>query len=255
MAVLTADDLPIADTGSGRSHEPLARSEVVFAGHPVAMVVAESEAAAQDAVETVVVHYEPLEAVLDLEAAMASGTPLARRPPEDEEASGLESVHAAVGSGGAELPEEELSANVLKRGFRADGDLEAAFARSDAIVSGTFRTPWIYQAYLEPQTAVAWVEPGGTLVVSASTQGAFLARNDLADLYGLPLDKVRVRAAPLGGAFGGSSSSSSRSPRVRRSPFAVPSACSSPAARTSTQRIPLRLRSSRCERERPAKGN
>ena len=203
VAVLTADDLPVADAGSGRSHEPLARSEVVFVGHPIALVVAESEAAAQDAAEAVVVHYEPLEPVLDLETAMAPGAPLARRPPEDEETSDLESVHAAVGSGEAELTDEDLSDNVLKRGLRSEGDLAAAFDASDAVVTGTYRTPWIYQAYLEPQTAVAWLEPGGTLAVSASTQGAFLTRNSLAELYGLELDKVRVRAAPLGGAFGG----------------------------------------------------
>ncbi len=203
VAVLTADDLPIADPGSGRSHEPLASAEVVFVGHPIALVVAETEAAAADGAAVVIVDYETLEPVLDLEAAMAPGSPLARRPPEEEESSDLESVHAGVGSGEVELPEEDLSDNVLKRGFRSDGDLEATFEASDAVVSGTYRTPWIYQAYIEPQTAVAWVEPGGTLVVSASTQGAFMTRNSLADMFGLPLDKIRVRAAPLGGAFGG----------------------------------------------------
>jgi CO/xanthine dehydrogenase Mo-binding subunit len=202
VAVLTADDLPVVSEGSGRSHEPLARSEVVFSGQPIALVVAESEAAAEDGAEAVIVQYESLEPVLDLEAAMAPGAPLARRPADDE-ASGLESVHAAVGAAEQELPEEDLSGNVLKRSFREDGDLDAAFAASDAVVSGTFSTSWVYQAYLEPQTATAWLEPGGVLVVSASTQGAFMTRNELAELFGLSLDKVRVRAAPLGGAFGG----------------------------------------------------
>jgi CO/xanthine dehydrogenase Mo-binding subunit len=202
VAVLTADDLPVAVEGTGRSHEPLAREEVVFAGQPVALVVAESEAAAEDAAEAVVVHYEPLEHVLDLEAAMKPGTPLARRPAV-EEASGMESVHAAVGSAEQEAPEEELSENVLKRAFRSGGDVDNAFAESDAVVSGRFKTPWIYQAYVEPQTATAWIEPGGVLVVSASTQGSFLTRAELARLFGLRLDQVRVRAAPLGGAFGG----------------------------------------------------
>jgi CO/xanthine dehydrogenase Mo-binding subunit len=203
VSVLTAEDLPIADPGSGRSHEPLAKDEVVFVGHPIALVVAETEAAAADGAAGVVVDYDALDPVLDLETAMAPSSPLARRPPEDEETSDLESVHAGVGSGEVELPEEDLSDNVLKRAFRGDGELEAAFEASDAVVAGTYRTPWIYQAYIEPQTAVAWVEPGGTLVVSASTQGAFMTRNNLAEMFGLPLDKVRVRAAPLGGAFGG----------------------------------------------------
>jgi CO/xanthine dehydrogenase Mo-binding subunit len=176
---------------------------VVFAGQPVALVVAESAAAAEDGAEAVIVEYEPLEAVLDLEGAMTVGAPPAQRPRQEDAGSDLESVHAAVDSAEQETPEEELSGNVLKRAFRADGDLEAAFAASDAIVSATFRTPWIYQAYIEPQTATAWIEPGGVLAVSTSTQGSFLTRRELAKLFDLPLDKVRVRAAPLGGAFGG----------------------------------------------------
>ena len=203
VAVFTAADLPIATEGSDRGHEPLAREEVVYAGQPVALVVAESAGAAEDGAEAVLVEYQSLEAVLDLDAAMAPGAPLSRRPPESEEDSGLESVHAAVDAGEEGVDEEELSANVLRRVSRTGGDLEAAFAESDAVAEGRFRTPWIHQSYIEPQVATAWLEPGGTLVVSTSTQGSFLTRSDLAGLFGLPLDKVRVRATPLGGAFGG----------------------------------------------------
>ena len=78
VAVLTAADLPIATTGTDRTAEPLAREEVVFAGQPVALVVAESEAAAEDGAELVLVEYEPLPAVVDVEAAMEPGSPLAR---------------------------------------------------------------------------------------------------------------------------------------------------------------------------------
>jgi CO/xanthine dehydrogenase Mo-binding subunit len=202
VAVLTAESLPVAGKGSGRSHEPLASSEVVFAGQPVALVVGETAAAAEDGAELVAVQYSPLETVLDLEAALAPGAPLARSP-SDDETSGMESVHAAVGEGDEELPDEELSDNVLKRSFRGEGDVAAALAESDAVVSTRLTTPWVYQAYVEPQTATAWIEPGGTLVVSASTQGAFMTRNEVAELYGLSLDNVRVRAAPVGGAFGG----------------------------------------------------
>jgi len=203
VSVLTAADLPIAVDGSGRSSEPLAREEVVYAGQPVALVVAENAAAAEDGAEAVLVEYDPLESVLDLDAAMTPGTPLSRRPPEGEESSGLESVHATVDAGEEEKGEEELSANVLRRLSRTAGDLEAAFAGSDAIVKGRFRTSWIHQSYIEPQVATAWIEPGGGLVVSTSTQGSFLTRRELAELFGLPLDRVRVRATPLGGAFGG----------------------------------------------------
>src|SRR2546430_1548759 len=76
VAVLTADDLPVVAEGSGRSNEPLACSEVVFSGQPIALVVAESEAAAEDGAEVVMVEYESLEPVLDLEGAMRPGAAL-----------------------------------------------------------------------------------------------------------------------------------------------------------------------------------
>ena len=204
VAVLLAADLPLATTGIDRTAEPLAREEVVFAGQPVALVVAETEAAAADGAELVVVDYEPLEAVVDLEAAMEPGAALARAVEEtDEEGGDLESIHAGVDHGQADDPGEELSGNVLDRITRENGDLAKAFAASDVVVEGTFRTPWVHQAYIEPQVCTAWLEPSGVLVVSTSTQGSFVTRKELARAFDLGLERVRVIAEPLGGAFGG----------------------------------------------------
>ena len=201
--MLTAADLPTATTGTDRTAEPLAREEVVFAGQPVALVVAETEAAAQDGAELVLVDYEPLEAVVDVEAAMEVGAPLARRVEEGTHSGDLESIHAGSDHGEADDSAEPMSGNVLDRIHRGAGDIEAAFASSDAVVSATFRTPWVYQAYLEPQVATAWLEPNGTLVVSTATQGSFVSRSELGRAFGLPLERIRVIAEPLGGAFGG----------------------------------------------------
>ena len=204
VAVLTAADLPLATSGTDRTAEPLAREEVVFAGQPVALVIAETEAASEDGAEAVVVDYEVLPAVVDVEAAMEVGAPLARVVEDsDDEGGDLESVHTSVDHGQEDDPEEQLSDNVLDRVTRERGDVAAAFAASDAIVEGTFRTPWVYQAYIEPQVCTAWLEPSGTLVVSTSTQGSFITRRELARAFGLQLDRVRVIAEPLGGAFGG----------------------------------------------------
>ena len=178
VAVLAASDLPIASTGTDRTSEPLAREEVVFAGQPVALVVAESEAAAEDGAEAVVVDYESLGAAVDVEEAMRPGAVLARTVEEsDDEGGDLESIHAGVDHGEADDPEEELSGNVLDRITRETGRRRPRRSpRSAAIVEGTFRTPWVYQAYIEPQVCTAWLEPSGTLVVSTSTQGAFVTR-------------------------------------------------------------------------------
>jgi CO/xanthine dehydrogenase Mo-binding subunit len=210
VAVLTAEDLPIQG-GSGRAAEPLAREEIVWSGQPVALVIAETEAAAEDAAGLVFVDAEPLPAIVDLEAALAQDAIAARlteAPGSDGDAAG------AHGGGGGEeevhapTPDEDASAdgdgpNVAVRQRLRSGDVEAQFARSDVTVSGRFQTSWVHQAYLEPQSALAWVEPDGALVVHSSTQGAFMVRDGLANALGLPLDRIRVQAAPLGGAFGG----------------------------------------------------
>jgi CO/xanthine dehydrogenase Mo-binding subunit len=201
LAVLTAADLPIAGPGPGRLYEPLAREEVVYAGQPVALVVAESEALAEDATELVEVELEALEPVLDLEAAAAPGAPRTRVGSRDEgDGSDLGDAHASVAAGGLN---EAVSDNVLSTARLADGDIDAALASSHVVVQGRFVTPWMYQAYLEPQSAVAWVEPDGELSVRTSTQTPFGTRDALARLFDLPVDRVRVRAAPLGGGFGG----------------------------------------------------
>jgi CO/xanthine dehydrogenase Mo-binding subunit len=186
VAVLTADDLPVSDGATGRAARPLARDEVVWAGQPVALVVADSAAAAADGADAVLVELEPLPAALDLDAAMAPGAPPAR--------AGLEPP--------ADAP-EELSANVVAHGRVQTGDAAAALAASAATASGRFRTPWVHQGYLEPQVATAWLDFDGELVLSSATQGAFGVRQVIADLFGLQHDRVRVRPAPLGGGFGG----------------------------------------------------
>jgi CO/xanthine dehydrogenase Mo-binding subunit len=202
ISVLTAADLPIVASGRGRLYEPLARREVVYAGQPVAIVVAETEALAQDGAQLVEVELEPLEPVLDVEAAARPGSPPARVvTPETSEGSDIGDAHAAVAAGGVQ--DEELSENVLGTARLANGDVAAELAGSDVVVQGRFTTPWMYQGYLETQTATSWLEPEGDLVVRSSTQAPFATRDALAKLFGLPTERVRVRTAPLGGAFGG----------------------------------------------------
>ncbi len=202
VAVLTAADLPIAGSGPGRMYEPLAREEVVYAGQPVALVLAESEAAAADGAELVEVELEPLEPVLDLDAAARPGAPRARVKPRAQNTEGdLADAHASVSAGGD--VDEELSENVLGTAKLEQGDADAELAGSHVVVGGTFSTPWIHQGYLEPQTATAWVEPDGELVVHSATQSPFATRDSLAELFGLPVDRVRIKGTPLGGAFGG----------------------------------------------------
>ncbi|HET6865389.1 MAG TPA: xanthine dehydrogenase family protein molybdopterin-binding subunit [Solirubrobacteraceae bacterium] len=203
VAVLTADDLPIVATGPGRPKQPLAREEIVYAGQPVAIAIAETEALAADAIELIDVELEHVDAVVDLEAAVRPGAPKARiHVAAEGEGSDIADAHAAVSAGGIG-DDEELSENVLGTARIANGDVGAALAASEAVVRGRFHTPWAYQGYLEPQTATAWFDVDGVLVVSTSTQGPFPTRAELMGLFGLPAERLRVRGAPLGGGFGG----------------------------------------------------
>jgi len=199
-AVLTAADLGVV-AGSGRQAEPLARTEVVFAGQPIALVVADSEAEAEDGAELVLVEYESLPAVIDLEQAIAADAPLSRLEQSGDEAD--VAMHGEAGAGQEDEPGERLSGNVTDVIAYAEGDLEQAFADCAAVAEGRFRTSWVHQSYLEPQAAVAWPEGDGGLAIRSSTQTTFWARAGVANIYGLPVSSVRVEAATLGGGFGG----------------------------------------------------
>jgi CO/xanthine dehydrogenase Mo-binding subunit len=206
VAVLTAADLPIKHRDDMRMFEPLARSETVFAGpaggHGHRRVGDDRRGRGRTR------H--------DRRGAAARGPrPRSRRwcpasPSRAWSRWSTTSTWAATPSrrtrpSAARAPpwtKEELSDNVAAGKRYADGDVAAAFAASDHVVEGTFNTSWVYQGYLEPHTATAWMDPDGTLRVESSTQGTFYARKQLAKIYGLPLARIRVKGAPLGGAFG-----------------------------------------------------
>src|SRR4051794_94343 len=146
VAVLTAADLPLVG-GSGRAAEPLAREEIVWSGQPVALVVAESEAAAEDGAGLVYVEAEPLEPVLDLEAALAPDAPAVRlTAPADADAEdeGAAGAHTG-GVDSADQSTQDDGPNVAVRQRLRNGDVDAGFARADVVVKGRFRTSWVHQ--------------------------------------------------------------------------------------------------------------
>ena len=207
VAVLTAADLPLKAEGSDRLSRPLAGSEVVFAGEPVALVIGRTPEAAADGVELVDVRLEALPSVVDADAAMVADGPLARvdLAAEGDRTGSMDAqTHAGVGGGGDEsMDAEVLSENVTGRYRYRDGDMLGAIARAAVTRAGTFSTSWIHQGYLEPQTCTAWLDPDDTLVIETSTQSMFGARSEVAKALGLPQRRVRAIAAPLGGGFGG----------------------------------------------------
>lgn len=207
VAVLTAADLPLVGEGRDRLSRPLATSEVVFAGEPVALVVARTPGAAVDGAELVTVRLEPLPVVVDADKAMDAAAPLARveLATEGDRSGSMDAqTHAGVGGGGDEsIDSEVLSENVTGRSRYREGDVQAALAAAAVVREGRFSTSWIHQGYLEPQTVTAWLDDDDTIVVETSTQALFSTRNEVAKALGLPQRRVRAVAMPLGGAFGG----------------------------------------------------
>src|SRR5207248_6937086 len=95
VAVFTAETLGMSQADPlSRSQSPLAQQEVLWCGHPVAIVVGETEALAEDGADAVEVDYDPLPVVLDPVAAIRPDSPLARSRREIEAARGGE--HVAV---------------------------------------------------------------------------------------------------------------------------------------------------------------
>jgi len=199
VAVLTAKDLPDV-TPSSRSHLLLARGRVVFAGQPVALVLATSEIAAEDGVQQVGVDYEPLPAAITLDEALAEGAPLVW--PEGVPSGGGDAGAHGADVGGSHKEDRKQSNRSAEESFTR-GDVPAGFAEADVILERTFTTPMVHQSAIETHAIIAQPDPvtgGATLWVS--TQGPFGVRQEVAKVLGVPESDVRVIGTPVGGGFG-----------------------------------------------------
>jgi CO/xanthine dehydrogenase Mo-binding subunit len=177
VAVLTAADVPFNNYGLIESDQPaLCSDKVRFEGDKVALVVAESKAAAAAGAKLVSVTYEDLPAVTDMRAAMAPDAPL---------------VHEAHGS------------NILFHMPIRKGDVAKALTAADVVLEDEFVTTWQEHAFLQPEAGVAYIDEQGRVVVETAGQWLHEDRRQIATLLGLPEEQVVIRYAAIGGAFGG----------------------------------------------------
>jgi len=184
LKVLTAKDIPgINSVGYVIPDQPLlADRKVRYIGDTVALIIAESLENAIDAADLVDVDYEPLEVILD--------------PLQVVEWDGLrEKPH--------ELIHDERGSDVLSRYKIRRGDIKKAYEEAAVVIENEYRTPMQEHAYMEPEAAIAIPEPGGAVTIYAKTQCPFDTRKAVAQVLGLPFNKVRVVAPALGGGFGG----------------------------------------------------
>ena len=170
----------------------MAIGKVRFIGEPVAVVAAESQAIADAAVAYIDVEYDELPVAASLEVALAHDAPLVH-----EEAARPGSAH-----GLGKLPDAE--GNICYSYSFRRGDIERAFADAAVVVEGEYTFPAVYQYSMETHTTIAhW--HGGELTLWSSCQHPFLVRQEIAVLFGLPLDLVQVIVPFLGGGFGSKS--------------------------------------------------
>ena len=151
----------------------LAHDAIQYRGEPLALVAAPTRRLAREAAAHVKAEIDPLPAVLTLDEVVAR--------------------HRA---GGAGL--HALAAQTIVK-----GDAERALAAATHVVEGTYQAGHQEQLYIEPQGMVCTPEPDGGVLIEGSLQCPYYISPELVPTLGLPLEKIRVRQAAVGGAFGG----------------------------------------------------
>ena len=194
VAVLRGTDLEHFDPYFGhaiKDRPVLAIDRVRFQGEPVVAVAAEDEATAERAARAVQVSYEEMP-VVDLEQALAADAPLVHDG----------DLRPGLFHGLGKLPDRV--GNVCYR-YRLDaGSIEGADTEAELSVEGEYEFPAVYQYAMETHTVVADFSGEG-ITLWASCQHPFLVRAEIADLFNLPLGRVRVIVPYLGGGFGSKS--------------------------------------------------
>jgi CO/xanthine dehydrogenase Mo-binding subunit len=173
-----------------RDQSVVAFDKVRFVGDPVAAVAAVNEEVAEEALSLIDVDYEELPAVFDESAALEPGAPLVHDPRPEQQAMFSKLIQDLPG--GSNL----CSHFKLRR-----GDVEHGFRQADFVFEDVFHSPAAQHVPLEPHVTVAQFFQG-KLTLWTSTQMPHAVRAQMAELFNLPLARVRVIVETLGGGFG-----------------------------------------------------
>ncbi len=159
------------------SYYSLATDKARFVGEPVAVVVARNRYLAEDAAEAVIVRYEPLPAVVDVERALEPDAPV---------------LHEAVGS------------NLAGHRRLVYGDPDRAFAEAEIVIRERFRYPKYSSTPIETYGVVATFSPlEGAYTIWANFMGPFIMHPLTARVLGVPENKLRfIVPGDIGGSFG-----------------------------------------------------
>ena len=189
-AVVTGEDFPFIFGTMIRDQSFLAIDRVRYVGEPVAAVAAESEAAAQAAVDKIRVVYEKLPAVFDTLEAMAEDAPVIHEK--------LETYF------GAQFYNSIPGTNICVVKEYAQGDVSAGFEASDEIFEDEFYIHQVAHTPMETHAAVAqYIQTDGSYTIWSSTDGPHRRAKELSDALNIPVNHINVVSTYSGGGFGG----------------------------------------------------
>jgi CO/xanthine dehydrogenase Mo-binding subunit len=186
-SIVTWEDVPLLVYGHLSAlgipaDEPLlAKDEVRYKGQPIALVAAEDEDTAREAVEAIEIDFDERPALFDIRKAADPDAPQSHE-------------------WGNWYPHFEAEMDV--RQIRK-GDVDEAFDRADTIVSGVYRPAGIEHVPLETQTALAVPEASGRLTIYSCTQALYFSLGVVASHLQWPLNKIKIVGGTVGGGFGG----------------------------------------------------
>jgi xanthine dehydrogenase molybdenum-binding subunit len=177
-AVLTAEDLAAEKNHGLVIYDwPIMvglGERVRYVGDALAIVAAESQQVAVEAVSLIEAGFEPLTVISD---------PVQAYQPE--------------------APVLHEKGNLLKHIKVRKGDIERGFAEAEVILEHTFHTPIMDHAFLEPECSIAVPSPDGRMLIYVGSQIPYSDREQVARALGWPEEKVRVIGQLMGGGFGG----------------------------------------------------
>ncbi len=198
LAVVTAKDMPdlkdkIADLGEGSVNlahlgaNVLAHGKVLYKGHAIAAVAAVNVHLAEAAARLICVEYEVLPSVTWVLDAMKDDAPL---------------LHEELRTKSMGKKSDKPS-NVAMHIHFETGNVDEAFKTADLVIEREFKTASVHQGYIEPHVSTALWNQDNHLTIWTSTQGAFTARAQTAELLQVPVSQVTVVPCEIGGGFGG----------------------------------------------------
>jgi len=185
IAVLTAKDVPVNEFGLIVQDQPVLcgpgsskqfGDHVRYAADHVALVVADSELIAEEALKLIKVEYEDLPTISTIEEALHPDT-----------------IHI----------QPDMDSNINGHFRIRKGDVEEAFKKADVIVEADYRTPVQEHAFLQPEAGISYIDEEGRITIVIAGQSTHEDQEQTAHALGLPEEKVRIIYPAIGGAFGG----------------------------------------------------